>query len=502
MWTGRQTLEQLDGVIAKLHRQETELDSALASATAEAERVRRERTDAFRELARVKLDEITARRLVDNLDAAEARAVRLLEGRRRQLEEITTERQKALAAVERTEAERSAAAAALEDVIADLETLRSRIEGEVRKTPEWAEAKAVWDRFAAIAVEADKKANLSEEELSEKRKPYDKDPLFRYLWSIGFGTTRYNGGLLARFLDRMVARHIGFADARANYAMLTEITVRLREHARLQQAAADERKGALAAIESAALVAAGVEAKEAAVRAARDRLASADEAMEKARASLRELDKKRDELVAGSDDATYREALETIAAADAQDPFSTLIQEAKRTATPADDAIVRRIGDLNARIERVEAEIADLRKTGRTIAERRVEMERGRDRFRGAGYDHPDVTFNNENQLGKVLGQVLEGVVRSGILWDLLRAGFGLRKSLGRPDFGGRPFPFPFPTPGERTGTRGGAWRRREANGGWIPPIGFPPEFGDREGGRDYDDDDRDRGGFSTGGRF
>ena len=53
MWTGRQTLEEIDGAIAKLHRDESTLDGALGSATADAERLRRERGDALRELARV-----------------------------------------------------------------------------------------------------------------------------------------------------------------------------------------------------------------------------------------------------------------------------------------------------------------------------------------------------------------------------------------------------------------------------------------------------------------
>jgi len=47
MWTGRQAFERIEKAIMNLHRQETELDSALASATAEAERLRKERNAAF-----------------------------------------------------------------------------------------------------------------------------------------------------------------------------------------------------------------------------------------------------------------------------------------------------------------------------------------------------------------------------------------------------------------------------------------------------------------------
>src|SRR5690606_10640833 len=142
MWTGRQAFERIESAIVGLHRQETELDSALASAAADAERLRRERGDAFRELARIKLDEITAQRLVEDLDAAEARASRLLESRRRQLESAAAERQEALAALEHAEAERSPAAAALESAIYALDELRAHVAGEIKSSEDWTRARA------------------------------------------------------------------------------------------------------------------------------------------------------------------------------------------------------------------------------------------------------------------------------------------------------------------------------------------------------------------------
>jgi hypothetical protein len=208
---------------------------------------------------------------------------------------------------------------------------------------------------------------------------------------------------------------------------------------------------------------------------------------------LRSLDQKRDELAVGAQDAAYTEALQTIATADAQDQFDTLVAEARRTATTADDAMVRRIGELNDKLDRIDGEIAALRNSARSVAERRVEVERARDRFRQAGYDHPDATFGNENELGRILGQVLEGVVRSGVIWDLLRAGFGLRSPRGRRDFGGSSFPFPFPFPGGGDSTRGGEWRQPERRGSWTPTGGGR----DGEGGGDSD-----RGEFRTGGSF
>src|SRR5690606_13690726 len=336
MWTGRQAFERIESAIVSLHRQENELDSALASATAEAERLRRERSDAFRELARIKLDEITAKRLVEDLDAAEARAVRLLERRRSELDRAAAERQAALTALEQAVAERSSAAATLEAAVDSVDELRAKVAEEIKSSEDWLRAKAAFDSARKIAEAADAKAAQSEEELAGKRKPYDEDPLFAYLWSIGYLTPRYRAGVFARFMDRITARHIGFADARLNYAMLIQIPARLREHARLQQEIAESRKKALEAIERSALSAAGEDELVRRVEEARLKLAEADEAVERAQAALRAADEKRDALVANLEDEAYRDSLHMIATADAQDRLETLVQEARRTATPAD----------------------------------------------------------------------------------------------------------------------------------------------------------------------
>ena len=88
MWTGRQTLGEIEGALSKLRREEGQLDSALARPRARPSGCARERAKALRELARIKLDEMTAGRLVRNLDAAEQRALQILESRRLRLESL------------------------------------------------------------------------------------------------------------------------------------------------------------------------------------------------------------------------------------------------------------------------------------------------------------------------------------------------------------------------------------------------------------------------------
>ena len=93
MWTGRQTLASIESAIAKLHGEEGQLDQALRSAVGDAERLRKERSEGLRELARIKLDEMTAGRLVSNLDAGERRAMQILDEYRLRMAAVTEQRE-------------------------------------------------------------------------------------------------------------------------------------------------------------------------------------------------------------------------------------------------------------------------------------------------------------------------------------------------------------------------------------------------------------------------
>ena len=262
MWTGRQTLSSIESAIANLHSEEGQLDAALRSAVGETERLRKERSEALRELARIKLDEMAAGRLVSSLDAGERRAVQILDDYRLRIAATAERREALLKEVAAAETQRNAAAAAVEEALAAVEAIRADTEAKVQAASAWQAAKGAFGEAEAVASEAEKKAASSEAELGAKRKPYDDDPLFTYLWSRKFGTRDYQGGNFARLMDRIVADFIGFNDVRANYAALIEIPLRLREHATAKRAEAAERQGALSEVERRAMIEAGIEPKE------------------------------------------------------------------------------------------------------------------------------------------------------------------------------------------------------------------------------------------------
>ena len=84
---------------------------------------------------------------------------------------------------------------------------------------------------ASQAARAEEKAAQAEADREEKRRPYEADPIFMYLWRRRYGTRDYHASNLVRFFDRKVAQLIDFESARLNYTMLMELPDRLREHA-------------------------------------------------------------------------------------------------------------------------------------------------------------------------------------------------------------------------------------------------------------------------------
>ena len=455
MISGRQALATIEQTIGQARGEEGRLDAALKSAADQMARLRAERMDAFRALARLKLDTMTRDGMVRALDAAERQALDLLAQRRQAFERLMERRRAAEQAVKDREAERHAKAAALEEALKPIAALRQQVEAQVRASPEWTAQRARIEDAPTIAAEAEKKAAQADADRETKRKPYEADPLFMYLWRKKFGTAEDRSGPLVRFFDRRVARLVGYDKARANYVLLNEIPQRLREHAERMKAEIANGRERLTALERESLVKAGIGPLAVRARAAKADLDQAERQLAEAKAALAALDREHDASVLQGE-GPYRDAIELLATADAQENLQALYREAIGTPTPEDDAIVRRIEAADGAIRRAEREMDGLRARLRDLAQRRATIERERDVFRQQGYDQPYGRFDNGSTIGKVLGGILGGVIGSAVLRDTLNGGFNREPGPWDSDFGGG-FPFPQNPGGDWTGGERGS---------------------------------------------
>jgi len=148
----------------------------------EAARLRSQETSGFRALAQVRLDTMVRDRVIGDLDATERRALTMIDDHRRQIEELARRRDEARARLEKAEAAKQERDRSLADAIESLDQLGTQTAGRIKQDAAWIAAKAAVEAAEKVAANADQKASLAEDDLATKRKPYEDDPLFMYLW--------------------------------------------------------------------------------------------------------------------------------------------------------------------------------------------------------------------------------------------------------------------------------------------------------------------------------
>ncbi|MDP2357191.1 MAG: hypothetical protein Q8M31_14170 [Beijerinckiaceae bacterium] len=485
MISGQQALRRIEAAAGKIRGQESELQIALTQASARGERLRADRIEAFKQLAAVRLDALRGQNLISDLDAAERRALDQLAEAERELARLGGERARLDAVRASAEQQRHARADELSSALAALEDLQARIEPVVRQQPDWLAQKKAVEAAQAIADESDKKAKVAEADLESKRKPYEADPLFMYLWRRKFSTSEYKSGFFVRFWDRKIAALVNYQDARANYSMLNEIPTRLRAHAQRRIDEVANQNAKLGEIELAALRAAGSGVAEERVATARAAARSADDALMAAEAAIAALDARQGEFTRSRTDSAFNRAVDLVASADAQETIEELYREARQTPTREDDMIVARIEKIDAELVRAEEEMSSLRRKAQEVAGRRIEVERERDSFRKRGWDNPYGQVSNEGLLGDVLGNLIKGAIQGAVLGGVLKDGYRERRPRANSGFGGKGgFNFPLPPLGGDSDSGGG---------GWIGGGGSWGGDGDSGGGSGGD-------GFTTGG--
>ncbi len=464
MFTGNDALFSVQQAISRIRADEGQLDSTLRSAMEETARLRREESQAFRALARFKLDGLMQEKVIAGLDATERRALAMIESHREALEELSRRRDEAQRHLNEAEAQKRKCGQDLAQVLEALDKLRRRTADRIKDEPDWQAAQAAAEAARKFAANADQKASLSEADLGEKRRPYENDPLFMYLWNKKHGQAGDNSGHLVRYLDRMVARLIDYAGARVNYTMLCEIPLRLREHANEKQRDVEASQEHVMMIERKALIADGIEPIEAQAGAGNVSVKAAEEVVVKITAELRQIETERQQAMGSGDDAIYTKAVELLAGALAQEDLRRLYQDALRTPAKEDDELVMSISKTREALQKADSEVSQIRSQIREMSRRRSELEGARDRARNSGFDSPMGNYGNaQDVITTVIGGILRGAMTGTDLDRVLRDNYRYPVPRADPDFGGWGRRSSLPNPWGRTGSadrgNGSGWR-------------------------------------------
>ncbi|HHG89727.1 MAG TPA: hypothetical protein ENJ90_04505 [Devosia sp.] len=510
--SGPQALRSLDDAIRDIRREESDIGKRLSRSTERLAKIQETEAEMYRKLARVRLDPEVQSQIEGRLSRAENRARQVIKEHASQLgkaEKQIKQLDEAIAVLAR---KRSAALESVDDAQAKLFALSSKIASTVTKDPDYANLRARADELQAVANESLKKTRQAEADQETKGKPYREDPLFMYLWEAGYGTRNYKANNLVRWLDSKVARLVDYRNARANFSMLNEIPLRLREHADRQIALAEEAEEQLDALEDRAVEKAGGGPIKRALQKAQEELERIDLEMLEAEDKRDNLSEEFSALAEGGN-PTFSKAVGELASALAGQDIKNLVAMARKSATRQDDAIVAKIDDARTRQKDEEDETRELNARLKVLAQRRRELEDIQWEFKKSRFDDPRSTFRKDELVGDLLSEFLKGAITASNYWGQWQRSQNWK--AGTSDWGGG---IGLPRSGRRSPWSGATktqWPRASAprnpvSRGRLPGLRAPrpstpraptprPGFTrPRSGSRGS----RRSGGFKTGGGF
>ena len=255
--TGGDVLGMIERMLDGTRRELEAVATRLERSTTELEKQRQAELGVLSVLARIRLREIESG-VADALDETGTRVKELLAKRGDAQAAVGVELGTEQDALAKLEQERAAQHAVVDSAEKDVGAAEAAAQQSLAADAAYGAQLEKAHASDRVASTSEEKARGAHTDRTDKGKPYEADPLFAYLWSRGYGTSRYRAGPLARMLDGWVARVDDFEPLRQNYWMLNELPARFDEHSKRMRALADEDIAAVRALESAAAAAAGV----------------------------------------------------------------------------------------------------------------------------------------------------------------------------------------------------------------------------------------------------
>ena len=420
MISGRQGLVSIEAALREIERAESEARHLAERETDTKAKMEGTIAGGYRDLARFKVDVSLEDGIIDRADGLSGTVVEHLT--RWQTTYRATE-SKWAALKSEIEIWRKKRSATHEEVD-QARALYDRAFAKAKETLEADKSHAALVKAHADAVShidnARAKAEKAEAERADKEKPYAADPLFMYLWNRKFGTAEYQANALTRTLDGWVARLIGYHEARANFAALMEIPVRLNQYVTRLALSAEKAEAAIAANVQREVVRTAKRDVVAQITELEAKLAELETEVTKREAAFDALSDELTRLAQGAD-PSFEAALDELSNLLSSTSFRQLVADAKRTRSEKDDQIIERIQSVTTNLEQIEDTLSDHRKQLDALSARRSDLLRIAAEFRRQRYDDSSSVFATGDVFDTLLRQLLTGAISAGHYWSELQ---------------------------------------------------------------------------------
>ncbi len=434
MMTGRDNLLLINQHLQQAQTAQEEAGGRLRELYRQLDALRQETGERYRQLARLRLDDLRASQVVSRLDETEQAILALLEKLGQARQDLQARIDAGVARKQQLEQQRKGLEQQRDEAGVEVQRQLEQTRKRITETDTYRQQQGRAQEAAAVASQADEKASRTEKDQVEKGKPYEADSLFMYLWKKRYLTPDYQAGWLSRQLDNWVAKHIDFQRNRANYHMLQELPRRLREHAAKAQQTAQLEAQALQTLERQAAEEDGILALQTRVQDAEKQLKQHDAEIEAEEARHRPLLQEQTGFNEATDPLS-KQIIELQVAALQRAELTELLRQARATPRPEDDVIVAKLQQIQQQQNQIGVEIQSVNTFLQQQQKNLAELEELRRRYRRNGYDAYNVSFPGNFSLGVLIGQMLEGLMNSDMVWQEL--GRHHRSSQPSGDWGG-----------------------------------------------------------------
>ncbi|MGD1972603.1 MAG: hypothetical protein PVH37_05000 [Desulfobacterales bacterium] len=431
MITGRDTLQEINNHVLQAQFQIENADREMENLNSRLSKLRIEEADQFRQLAKFRLDDLSAGQMTARLDKVHHAVPTFLDQHKHALVELDHKLEQLKQSRQKLEQQHESGINLRDKALETLQRQLEEIKKKLEQDQDYRRQKEKAVRAAEVTRRADEKASQSEADLASKGEPYQEDSIFMYLWQRRYMTPDYRANVITRSLDGWVARLIDYREARADYHMLNELPRRLREHADRAAEEAKRQQKTLQALEKQAAEKNGVGTSQTALEKAEAQLQQINDEIETHEKRYQELLAQKADFAAGKDQYTQK-AVEILVAELENEDTLELYRQAQATPRPEDDTIVMRLHKLQQEQQETNKRISDLHAERQQHHKALEELTKLGDKFRRSNYDTRFSSFPTNLGIGILLGEILRGGRSSGSAWDRI----GKSQKWDFPDFG------------------------------------------------------------------
>lgn len=419
MSNARQVLYAIDAALRDLRDQIQGFEQRAENTSQNLVALQNQEAALYRQLAELRLEDLDDPDFPGRLSHVEQHVTQLLHERHDALETLRRETRETEALQTELEAKRDTMSATLAQQTQALEETEQTIHAQLEQQSDYQTLREETQTALDTLNAAEQKMLQAEQAREDKGRPFREDPLFQYLWKRRYGTSDYRANPIARFFDRLLARHIRYEANRQNYYLLLEIPKHLKEHTEKLREHTQSLLQSLADKERAFEEAQGLVPFETAVQDTTKQLAALDEQIQQAETHYQTLLEQRAGFTTAKDSYAQRAIAQLVEAFKAE-PIPKLQQQAAQTEGYEDDTLVSQLAQLRQDETAVAASMRHHQDIHGKFTQRLQVLTDIRQRFKAYDFAAVNSHFSDPQGIELLLTEFTRGLLDAETLWASL----------------------------------------------------------------------------------